>query len=219
MCIPLKTAYAQYTIAFSFLAVFVNISNVGITPAMTGIGGRVWQDPVALRALLNSAFQLRTRIGLWLLAPFTAYCVWQFGKTGAGWFAAAFLALLVLAAAWVQIQAALYAIVLQLNKAVRALQQNELAATALKLAGIAPILFSGPVYWLVGWVGLASAFNLVTNQTPGAAVHRPTRGNQPRLSPGRSRISPGPMPCARSIGRSKGRSAYCFAHCLPLPNP
>lgn len=160
-----KPDYALYTIAFSFLAVFVNISNVGITPAMTGIGGRVWQDQVALRALLNSAFQLRTRIGLWLLAPFTAYCVWQFWKTGAGWFATALLALLVLAAAWVQIQAALYAIVLQLNKAVRALQQNELAATVLKLAGIAPILFyHGPVYALVGWVVLCLAFNLVTNR-------------------------------------------------------
>lgn len=77
-----KSDYALYTLVFSFLAVFMNISNIGITPAMSGIGGRVWQDPAALRALLNSAFHLRSRIGVWLLLPFSAYCAWQFWQTG-----------------------------------------------------------------------------------------------------------------------------------------
>lgn len=160
-----KIDYAQYTIAFSFLAVFVNISNIGITPAMTGIGGRVWQDPVALRALLNSAFHLRRRIGLWLLLPFVVYCAWQFWKAGAGWFATAILVGCVLVAAWTQIQAALYAIVLQLHKAVRPLQQNELAFTALKVLGILPMLFfHAPVYLLIGWTCGCLALNLLANQ-------------------------------------------------------
>lgn len=173
-----KTDYARYTIAFSFLAVFVNISNVGITPAMTGIGGRVWQDPVALRALLNSAFRLRSRIGWWLAAPFVAYCFWQFWQTGAGWPSAALFVALVLLAASVQIQAALYAIVLQLNLAVQALQRNELAVTVLKLAGIASILFfQGPVHLLIGWVVSCLALNWVANQRiakPYLADHRET---------------------------------------------
>jgi len=160
-----KPDYALYTIAFSFLAVFVNISNVGITPAMSGIGGRIWQDPVALRALLNSAFYLRRRIGLVLLAPFVAYCVWQFWKAGAGWFSVAALVVCVLVAAWAQIQAALYAIVLQLHKAVRPLQRNELAYTALKVLGILPLLFfHAPVYLLIGWICVCLALNLLANQ-------------------------------------------------------
>jgi len=161
----IKTDYALYTIAFSFLAVFVNISNVGITPAMTGIGGRVWQDPVALRSLLNSAFHLRRRFGLWLLLPFVAYCTWQFWKTDTGWFSTVALVGCVLVAAWAQIQAALYAIVLQLHKAVRPLQRNELMFTVLKALGILPmLLFNAPVYLLVGWICICLFLNLLANQ-------------------------------------------------------
>ncbi|MEQ1747507.1 MAG: hypothetical protein ABMA02_18905 [Saprospiraceae bacterium] len=160
-----KGEYALYTLVFSFLAVFVNISNVGITPAMSGIGGRIWQDPVALRALLNSALLLRRKIGWWLLLPFVAYCTWQFWKAGAGWFTTALLIGFVLTAIWLQVQSALYAIVLQLHKAVRPLQQNELAFTALKVLGILPMLFfQAPVYVLVGWICVCLALNLFANQ-------------------------------------------------------
>lgn len=173
-----KPDYALYTLVFSFLAVFVNISNVGITPAMSGIGGRVWQDPVALQALLNSAFHLRRRIGLWLLLPFSAYCAWQFWQAGAGWFATAALVGCVLAAVWAQIQAALYAIVLQLHKAVRPLQRNELTFTTLKVLGIVPLLwFQAPVYWLAGWIGVCLVLNLLANQKLAGAYlagHRDT---------------------------------------------
>lgn len=173
-----KSDYALYTLVFSFLAVFVNISNVGITPAMSGIGGRVWQDPAALRALLNSAFHLRSRIGVWLLLPFSAYCAWQFWQTGAGWFSVMALVGCVLIAAWAQIQAALYAIVLQLHKAVRPLQRNELAFTALKVLGILLMLwFQVPVYLLVGWICVCLVLNLLANQKLAGAYlagHRDT---------------------------------------------
>lgn len=160
-----KSDYALYTLVFSFLAVFVNISNVGITPAMSGIGGRVWQDPVALQALFNSAFHLRRCIGIWLLLPFSAYCAWQFWQAGAGWFSVAALVACVLVAVWAQLQAALYAIVLQLHKAVQPLQRNELAFTALKVLGIVPLLFlQAPVYLLVGWICVCLFLNLLANQ-------------------------------------------------------
>jgi len=177
-----KSDYALYTLVFSFLAVFVNISNVGITPAMSGIGGRVWQDPIALRALLNSAFHLRRRIGIRLLIPFSAYCAWQFWKAGAGWFSMAALVGCVLAAAWAQIQAALYAIVLQLHKAVRSLQRNELVFTALKVLGILPMLwFQAPVYFLVGWICVCLALNLLANQKLAGAYLAGHHNTDPRF--------------------------------------
>ncbi|MBK6931250.1 MAG: hypothetical protein IPH12_10445 [Saprospirales bacterium] len=36
-----KTEYAVFTIIFSMLAIFTNITNVGITPAMSGIGSSI----------------------------------------------------------------------------------------------------------------------------------------------------------------------------------
>jgi len=138
----------------------------------------VWQDPVALQALLNSAFHLRRRIGLWLLLPFLGYCAWQFWQAGAGWFATFALVGCVLAAVWAQIQAAMYAIVLQLHKAVRPLQRNELTYTALKVLGIVPLLwFQAPVYWLAGWIGVCLVLNLLANQKLAGAYlagHRDT---------------------------------------------
>ena len=160
-----KADYAVYTIVFSLLAIFSNITNVGITPAMSGIGGKIWQKPWELQALLNAALQLRYRLGWWFAGPFIAYCVWQFGATGLSWLALSIIIFLLLLIAWVQLQFALYSIVLQLNKAVKALQRNEWWVVLLKCSGIvALILFNAPLVALVGWIGVCLFLNLRANQ-------------------------------------------------------
>ncbi len=160
-----KTEYAVYTIVFSLLAIFSNITNIGITPAMNGIGGKIWQKPKELQALLNTALRLRHQLGWWFAGPFIVYCVWQFAETGLDWFSLSILILLLLIAGWVQLQFALYSIILQLNKAVNDLQRNELWVVLLKLSGICIILFTGaPLIVLVGWIGLCLFINLRANQ-------------------------------------------------------
>lgn len=160
-----KSSYAVYTIIFSFLSVFVNLTNIGITPAMSGLGGKIWSDPDRLRALLNSALHWRQKIGLWALLPFAGYCTWQLTEIGMPLPALAGLVVLLLVAANVQIQTAFYAIVLQLNQAVLRLQRNELLFVLVKLAGIATILWTGgSVLFLIGWIVLCLFFNLLANQ-------------------------------------------------------
>ncbi len=160
-----KTGYAVYTIVFALLAVFTNITNVGITPALSGIGGKIWSDRSQMRALLNTALRLRNRLGWVFAGPFIVYCCWQFRETGLDWISVIALALLLLSAAWVQLQSALYAIVLQLNRAVRGLQRNELWFVLLKVGGIALLLFlQFNVLALVGWISLCLFLNFRANR-------------------------------------------------------
>lgn len=160
-----KMEFAVYTIVFALLAIFTNITNVGITPAMSGIGGRVWNNRRSMQALLNTALRLRGQLGWWFAGPFVAYCVWQFWETGLGWTPLILLVLLLLFAAWIQLQSAFYAIILQLNKAVPGLQRNELWLVLLKLAGVLLLVWlNAPVVVVVAWICGCLFLNLKANQ-------------------------------------------------------
>lgn len=173
-----KADYAAYSLTFSLLAIAVNASNMGLTSAALGLGGRVWPDGVALRAVLNSAQRLRNSVGGWLALPFAAYCLWQFPQIGTTWSEALALASLVLAAAWVQMQANFYAIVLQLGHSTAALLRNDLGSAMLKLVGAALIAWTGgPVWAVVGWIVLCLVVNYrahVRATRPLLAHHRHT---------------------------------------------
>lgn len=148
-----KADYAAYSLTFSLLAIAVNASNMGLTSALLGLGGRVWPDATSVRLVLNSAQQLRNRIGAVLALPFVAYCGWQLPHIGVDVPQTALLTALVLVAAWVQMQANFYAIVLQLGKAVAALLRHDLLSAALKLVGaFAAIQLGWPVWAVVGWI-------------------------------------------------------------------
>lgn len=175
-----KPDYAIYTIAFSLLSLFVNITNMGITPAMSGIGGRVWNNRFELQALLNTALRLRGQLGWWFALPFVAYCIWQFRQTEIQYLPLAALIALLLTAAWVQLQTALYAIVLQLNNAVRRLQLNELGVALLKLAGISVLLWAKATsILLIAWVCACLWLNLWLNRRRTADYLEPHAGTNP----------------------------------------
>ena len=160
-----KTDYALYTIVFSMLAIFSNITNVGITPAMSGIGGKIWNNRREMQTLLNTALRLRSQLGWWFVTPFVAYCIWLFGATGAGWGFIILLVLTLLFSAWVQLQSAFYAIVLQLNQAIRQLQQNELIFSLIKFSGVLLFLFLRcSVVVIVGWIAVCTFLNFLMNK-------------------------------------------------------
>ncbi len=148
-----KADYAAYSLAFALLAIAVNASNMGLTSAVLGLGGRVWPDTSAMRSVLNSAQRLRNRIGAALALPFAAYCGWQFPHIGVDALETALFTALVLAAAWVQMQANFYAIALQLGRAVAALLRNDLVSAVLKLGGVLLMMYQGwPVWAIVSWI-------------------------------------------------------------------
>ncbi len=148
-----KADYAAYSLAFALLAIAVNASNMGLTSAVLGLGGRVWPDTSALRSVLNSAQKLRNRIGAALALPFAAYCAWQFPHIGVGALETALFTALVLVAVWVQMQANFYAIALQLGRALAALLRNDLMSAVLKLSGVLLVMYLGsPVWAVVGWI-------------------------------------------------------------------
>ncbi|MBK6931251.1 MAG: hypothetical protein IPH12_10450 [Saprospirales bacterium] len=118
-----------------------------------------------MQALLNTALRLRSQLGWWFAIPFIVYSAWQFGETGLNPAPLLALVLLLLFAAWIQLQFALFSIILQLNKAVRQLQENELRYVLLKFAGVATLLWLRlPVTVVFGWICLTMFLNLRVNQ-------------------------------------------------------
>lgn len=175
-----KADYAAYSLAFALLAIAVNASNMGLTSAVLGLGGRVWPDTSAMRSVLNSAQRLRNRIGAALALPFAAYCAWQFPHIGVGVPETALLTVLVLVAAWVQMQANFYAIALQLGRAIAALLRNDLMSAVLKLGGVLLMMYLGwPVWAVVGWIVCCLWLNYrahVYSASPLLANHSDTNG-------------------------------------------
>ncbi|MCS6928751.1 MAG: hypothetical protein NZM43_04550 [Saprospiraceae bacterium] len=155
-----KEDYAAYSFSFALVAIGVNASNMGLTSAVLGLGGRVWPDKEALRSVLNAAQRLRNRIGAFLALPFAAYCIWQFPRIGLGKAETVLLAALVLSTIWVQMQANFYAIVLQLGQVVNTLVRNDVISAILKLSGsLLALHFEWPVETIVGWIACCLWFN------------------------------------------------------------
>ncbi len=157
-----KGDYAAYSLTFALVSVAINATNMGLTSAVLGLGGQLWPDGRAVRSVLNAAQRLRNRIGLVLSGGFVAYCCWQFPRIGADQTHTVIMTAFLLTAAWVQMQANFYAIVLQLGRAIFTLLRNDLAAAVLKLLGVTLLVeVNGPLWMMVGWIVLCLALNYV----------------------------------------------------------
>ncbi len=155
-----KEDYAVYSLTFSLLSIAVNATNMGLTSAVMGMGGRVWPDTAALGAVVRSAQRLRNRIGIGFALPFAVYCCWQFPRIGVAIGSAMGLTVVVLAAAWVQMQANFYAIALQLAKKLRSLLANDLLSALLKWIGVILLLkWHLSASAVIGWIACCLALN------------------------------------------------------------
>jgi len=150
-----RLQYAQYTLTVGLVSMMVNMSNMGLTPALSGIGGRFWSDAERLGALLATVLRLRRWIAAAITLPLLAYGAWQLHHIGTGPMAVTCL----LAGATVmglsQLEGGLYRVVSQLHQAVRLLQHIDWSTTLIRLVGTLGLLAVGAgAPWIIGWAAL-----------------------------------------------------------------
>ncbi|MCB0533713.1 MAG: hypothetical protein H6574_00230 [Lewinellaceae bacterium] len=146
-----KTDYAYYTIVFTTLTMFTNITNTGIEPAINAIGGRNWQDKNHMAVLVNTARRFRKKAGLYLALPILIYCGWQLLYTGLPEQLLLLFIISLAAGGIILLNTSIYVSVLRLNGEIKALQRVDGLTGILKLAGIVLLWIFAPSAWLFLW--------------------------------------------------------------------
>ena len=154
-----KLQYAQYTLALSAVSMFTNLTNMGLTPALSGIGGRFWNDGEKMRSLVDTVMGIRRRIAWWLGLPVLAFSGWQLHKLGVSPGRNALLLAACIPHAMAQLESGIYKVVSQLQSAIRSLQWIDLQTTLVKFGGAWLIVsVTGDTLWLLLWLSLVFSY-------------------------------------------------------------
>jgi O-antigen/teichoic acid export membrane protein len=150
--------YALYTISNSTTSGLFWLANSGITYAVSGIGGRVWQDRDRLGQVLKTA--LKVSRGMLFLAsiPMLLLLVWLLHSNGGSVPAIAVILLIVMLGAFTQLLSGIYVLAPRLVGEFRFLQKIDFVAAASRLVLIAAasaIFLDTPVAMVIA---LAVAF-------------------------------------------------------------
>lgn len=139
-----KVSYAYYTVAFVSMAMFTNITNAGIGPAINAIAGKHHEDPRSMGRLVRTALSFRQRIGLAVFLPVAAYALWQYRLLDAPWgLALGLIGIIGLAGYW-QLHTAVTRVPLLFAKLVPKVQRADFWSATIKLAGIVVLYFVFP---------------------------------------------------------------------------
>src|SRR3954447_257976 len=75
--------YASYTIANTMQGTINLLADIGISVGLVSIGGRVWQDRDRFGQLINTALNLRRKMGLAVILVITPILYLMLAKNGA----------------------------------------------------------------------------------------------------------------------------------------
>jgi len=128
-----KKEYALYTIAGTMQGALNLLSDIGVSSALTAIGGKIWQDSGRLGQLVRSAVQFR-----WWLARFSVLAVtpvfcWMLLDHGARYLYAALIIVTILVGCFFQLQFNVYLIVPKLRAQIGRIQKLDLWGAILRL--------------------------------------------------------------------------------------
>jgi O-antigen/teichoic acid export membrane protein len=131
-----KSSYAEYTLASSALA-FLNAStDLGLSSAIVGLGGRCYADGAQLSRLIDGALAYRRLLLLGcapVLLTLLPLILNRHGWTGPDvWL----IALLVLLSSWIQGGAVIYGSVLKLQYAVMRIQAVDITANVVRMLSV-----------------------------------------------------------------------------------
>jgi O-antigen/teichoic acid export membrane protein len=177
-----KQDYAWYTIANSMIATFIILADAGVSPSVSGIGGRVWQDRAKLAQVIATALRFRAWLRNLICLPIVIALGALLYKNGAGVGALLVLVPLVLAAAGFSLDSGILVIVPRLIGDVRFLRIVELAAAAARLLILLPLALIGlsaETAILTVCIGYGLEYWLVRRSARGA-IGRP-REESPRV--------------------------------------
>lgn len=129
-------AYAEYTLAASALAVLNVATDLGLSSAVVGLGGRCHADSRQLVSLMDAALGYRRRL-LYGAAPvLVAALAWIFGRHGWPAGTAWLISALVLLSSWLQAGGVIYGAVLKVQFAIAPMQIIDATAGVIRLASV-----------------------------------------------------------------------------------
>jgi|SRR6266516_253031 len=136
-----KREYALYTIAGTMQGALNLLSDIGVSSALTAIGGKVWQDSGRLGQLVKSAVQFR-----WWLARFSVLTVtpvfcWMLLDHGARYGYAALIIIAILVGSFFQLQFNVYVVVPKLRAQIDRIQKLDLCGAVLRLLTLVAVSF------------------------------------------------------------------------------
>ena len=133
-----KPDYAWFTIANSLAATMGMLANLGVTGALSAIGGEVWQDNRRFGSLIRTALTVRRQLAVWSVLIVTPIFIWMLVKNQAPNGKIAVLVPVALVGFLMQLTAGVLGIVTSLRQEIRRMQLVGLAAAFLRLGLLAP---------------------------------------------------------------------------------
>lgn len=129
-----QTEYAFFTIANSMQATLIMLADVGVGSALSGIGGKVWQDRARFGALIAAGLQVRKTLVVVSTLIVVPLLGWLLVTNKASYPNAIALVICVLLGSNFRLTNDVFRIVPQLHARVDQLQMMELYASLLRLA-------------------------------------------------------------------------------------
>jgi len=140
--------YAYYTLASAALGIAAALSDSGMTSALIGQCGRVWQQPARLGAVMATGLALRMKISLGCAVLLSPILLWFALRDGSSLSQALLLCAAVIPVFLATASTTLLEIPLRLHQRLKSLQSLQLTATVARIACVGVATFAYPVAWL-----------------------------------------------------------------------
>ncbi len=133
-----KPDYAWFTIANSLAATMNMLADVGVSGALTAVGGELWQDNARFGSLVRTGLALRRKFAIVSATVVTPLFIWMLVKNQAPTATIAVLLPAALVGFLMQLTAGVLGVVISLRQEIRRMQLLGLAAALLRLGLLAP---------------------------------------------------------------------------------
>ena len=133
--------YAYFTIANSMQATINVLADIGISVGLVSIGGRVWQDRHRFGALINTALQLRRKLGAVAVLVITPILYFLLIKNGASIYYSVLLVALVLFGLFLQLSLGVLGVVPRLRSDLGQIQAIDFTGAIARLVVLLALVF------------------------------------------------------------------------------
>ncbi len=128
------------------------LADCGVSAGVTAQGGRVWNQPDRLAAVLRTGLRLRRLFALYSLAIGVPWTLYLLRSHGAGWISALALVGALMPSFYAAISGSLLAVPLQLHQRTWPLQRTQLLGNIVRL----PLLVGGLLLAPFAWTAVAA---------------------------------------------------------------
>ena len=140
--------YAYYTIANAALGSLTVLTDCGVTQSVLALGGRVWQSPAALGAVVAGGMRLRHRFALIVIVIAMPFVFVQLRQQRAGASAALLVTASILPTLLSSISNQVLEVVPRLHQRLAQLQRIQLCGAALRFLSAVAFVSLFPFAWL-----------------------------------------------------------------------